>query len=394
MSETTVEQPSEFTLELQDAIEEELNLASPSSPSHQEEPVAVLGATDPLFEEALAEKDDAAMEIEGRWGNFEALPEETTVPHKEAKEEGKKRRREAKTEKAERELQTNAYKHSQKRLRKEAKNLCLKDLIAKSISHGKEDYSSPVVASPNTPASPWSPRLAGEITNRFLSNVKNQQKQTFQKIMNKELGNSQSMTTSRSQHYVRKLHETEKSQQGSTAVMDVAELVIEEETVEEKEVTDFDFVSGDSRTASFNFDSERIPSYVGESDQSTAADREKEKAEIRALTRKHEIWKLKQRQMKSNALLQSTQPKSVTAASPVVMTTPEPSGRPSDSLPLTLKATLENRTFSTPTIKETKLTVDDISMIRRINSFDNISNKRVVVFETSAKENSNSKSTM
>ncbi|AYU83069.1 hypothetical protein, conserved [Leishmania donovani] len=176
----------------------------------------------------------------------------------------------------------------------------------------------------------------------------------------------------------------------------------------------------------------RLPSFSSTPAESRKAEEEEEEEAsqqqdqvMRSLARKHEIWKLKQRHLRAQeqvelderakAMQQQKSTKTLAAVTSTSSSVSVPLARgDADSAPATsaTEASAASAPFFTGIFRNyvaaatgvqrsdrngddgataavrsgqvAKLSADDISMIRRINSFDNTSTQRVVVFGTAA----------
>ncbi|KAG5467386.1 hypothetical protein CUR178_01029 [Leishmania enriettii] len=323
-----------------------------------------------------------------------------------------------------------------------------------------------LVSPPNSTA--WSPGLVGELTNRFLARVQQQKRQKFEQMVSRELSQSQALSQTRSLTlHPRQLGGAEDDRGDDNVERDprwrtdsamasgfaapVDELVIGEENDEAanwmpadpfsltsqhaRRTTQRESVSGDEVVLLGASSSQegRFPSFSTTPAENRKAEEEEEakasqeqKEVVRSLARKHEIWKLKQRQMRAQeqvelderAKMIQHQKSSETVAT--ATSSPSSSVRvglargDAESAPATssLATTAASAPFFTDffrpfqaatagisyrghsssdrapitarSIQSAKLSAEDISMIRRINNFDNTSTQRVVVFGTAA----------
>ncbi|KAG5466846.1 hypothetical protein LSCM1_01023 [Leishmania martiniquensis] len=331
-------------------------------------------------------------------------------------------------------------------------------------------FSPTSLVSPSSPSNgtAWSPDLVGELTNRFLAHVQQQKRQRFEQMVSRELSQSQvqSQTRSLRQH----LHQCggaeddkgddyregdprlrKDSAAANRFAAPVEELVIGEEDDETanwmpadpssptsqhaRRMVQRDAASNDevallgactSQEGRFpSFSTAPLEGRKAEEEEEAKASQEQEQV-VRSLARKHEIWKLKQRQMRAQAqvdlderareIQQKRSSKPVAAvtssSSPSVpvrlarddaelasatssMATGAMSApfftslfRPYEAATAGVCQSGHDGSNSTPmaarSIQSAKLSAEDISMIRRINSFDNTSTQRVVVFGTAA----------
>ncbi|KAL7702264.1 hypothetical protein NQL31_007870 [Lotmaria passim] len=405
---------------------------------------------------------------------------------------GTLRQRRAREKAAEAELQ-NAFKHSQRALRKQAKSVNMRDVFARSITLPSppppadanastsltfppsplvaEDSSSgngvrtaggnvfspsspsfrlgtplfsPVGAlSPTTPlgnGGAWSPCVVGELTNQFLANVKHQRRQKCELFVSRELTQSQTMSQARSLHthpygedgteetghpsLQQQQHLPSSMTDGGTAngrgfPAPVDELVIGDEDNEAANWMPAEASSPASlhgrrmvmRDTNANDDIVLLGgSSAGEegcytTSPSTTAS-ESRKAEdlasqqhqqqvVQSLSRKHEIWKLKQRQLKAQQQVdlderaKAKQQQQLSVASSTAASATFASATVTTSA-TTWQGFIRTSQISSPagtafrTLHKANLSPDAISMIRRLNSFDSTSAQRVVVFGTAA----------
>ncbi|KEG08355.1 hypothetical protein DQ04_07381000 [Trypanosoma grayi] len=244
---------------------------------------------------------------------------------------------------------------------------------------------SPTGASQSS--STWSPTIATSITNRFLSNVQQQKKQTFERLMQKEMTSSQLS-------FSRLTGDDGESNDG------MPELVIGDETaIMEPPVSERDILPVESPPevgGSSLFDA---PLLGGNTSRSfIELDEEKEQAQSEALMRKHELWRLRQKHLreqlhaeKAVSQLKRTEPQSSHAQAPTT-TTPTTAVVSSSAVSARVSTGDVNGSFDVLMVTQRSvmqrahgatlgLSTDHIDMIRRVNNFDNTSSQRVVVFE-------------
>lgn len=406
---------------------------------------------------------------------------------------GTLRQRRAREKAAEAELQ-NAFKHSQRALRKQAKSVNMRDVFARSITLPSpplpadanastsltfppsplvaEDSSSgncvrtaggnvfspsspsfrlgaplfsPVGAvSPTTPlgnSGAWSPCVVGELTNQFLANVKHQRRQKCELFVSRELTQSQTMSQVGSLHthphgedgteetghpsLQQQQHLPSSMTDGGTAngrgfPAPVDELVIGDEDNEAANWMPAEASSPASlhgrrmvmRDTNANDDIVLLGgSSAGEegcyttSPRTTASESRKvedlasqqhQQQVVQSLSRKHEIWKLKQRQLKAQQQVDlderakaKQQQQQLSVASSTAASATFASATVTTSA-TTWQGFIRTSQISSPagtafrTLHKANLSPDAISMIRRLNSFDSTSAQRVVVFGTAA----------
>lgn len=341
--------------------------------------------------------------------------------------------------------EVSAFRQSQRSLRREARSVNMKEVICRSTSmttllesptneslvsamrvevaptNCSSNPFSPQLMSP-TSTTVWSPTSVGDITSRFLASVQMKKQQSFQRLLTRELAQSQTscgLEGGDSQSIVLEdelvigavdeeanwlpaptegIHPSSLAQKRSRASVP----------------TDNGFLN--DRTASTGLDefsSSRLPSHVGGDVNSQQVDDAKtnsqEEAMTRAITRRHEIWKMQQRQIRANRLAATSSTVPRTAQSSILPTavqaTPLVSSRNADAAHETpsMEALLSMRALRNPkcssgagsSIRDVKLSDTDLTLIRRLNSFDNTSTQRVVVFGAAtsskgAKDNSSS----
>ncbi|KAG5466301.1 hypothetical protein LSCM4_01447 [Leishmania orientalis] len=321
-----------------------------------------------------------------------------------------------------------------------------------------------LVSPPNSTA--WSPGLVGELTNRFLAHILQQKRQKFEQMVSRELSQSQALSQTRSlTRHPRQLGGAEDDKGDDNVEHDphwrtdsaiangfaspVDELVIGEEDEEAANWMPADPSSPTSQHARRIMQREsvsedevvllgasssqegRFPSFSTTPAENRKAEEEEEakasqeqKEVVRSLARKHEIWKLKQRQMRAQEQVElderakmiqlqksSKAVTTVTSSSSVIvgLARGDAESAPATSSLATSAASApfftgffrpfqaatagaSNRGHSSSdlvpvtarSIQSAKLSAEDISMIRRINNFDNTSTQRVVVFGTAA----------
>ncbi|KPI90248.1 hypothetical protein ABL78_0630 [Leptomonas seymouri] len=421
---------------------------------------------------------------------------------------GTLRQRRAREKAAETELQT-AFKHSQRALRKQAKSVNMKDVFSRSTTlppplplsdvnansastfpasplfadgssnslltangnafsplsscfrFGTSVFSPVQAVSPTTlsGSSAWSSCVVGELTNQFLSNVKQQRRQKCEQFVSRELTQSQTLSQSRSFHPQPPGEDREEdtiprqARPGDTAATTattsgfsapVDELVIGEEDDEAAnwmpaEVSSPASLHGRRMMRDLNANDDVVllgASFAGEeghhttSPSTAASDSHKnedlaaqQEQVVQSLARKHEIWKLKQRQVKAQQQVElderakaKQQQKQLTTTSSLAGSSTSAShtrttdaeadkeeaistrsaatatamASASSSATATCQSFLHTSQIKSPsavtprTRHRTNLSAEAISMIRRINSFDNTSAQRVVVFGTAA----------
>ncbi|KAG5492683.1 hypothetical protein JKF63_01262 [Porcisia hertigi] len=329
---------------------------------------------------------------------------------------------------------------------------------------GPSVFSHTSCVSPSSPSnsSGWSPSVAGELTNQFLTRLQQQRRQKFEKMVSRELTQTQTWSVPQNQHPqsapedgrgdkdgAHSPHAPTGSAATNAFTTPVDELVIAEEdneaanwlpveppspaTQNSRRVTQVDAAAiADSGLLGASSSQEgRLPSFpttpveirkTGEEEEGEASQHQDKV--VKSLARKHEIWKLKQRQLRAQEQVElderakaMQQPKrtkpvaSLTSSAPCSISIRGHCGD-ADLLPAStakeaggvsaaffsdvlhtsqISATDPHRHApamnkgSMPAVRSissTKLSPDDISMIRRINSFENSSAQRVAVFCT------------
>ncbi|GET92780.1 hypothetical protein, conserved [Leishmania tarentolae] len=335
-----------------------------------------------------------------------------------------------------------------------------------SLPFHSSAFSPATLVSPSSPSSSsaWSPDLVGELTNRFLARVHQQKRQKFEQMVSREL--TQSQTLSQTQSLTQHPRENGGSEVGNcgddnegtphthkdSAMANnfrtpLDELVIGEEENEATNWMPADSLSSTSQHARRIMQRDPVTGnemmLLGASSsdegqflslcttpaesrkaEEEAASQQQEKV-MKSLARKHEIWKLKQRQLRAQeqvelderakAIQQQKSAKSLAPSTSTLSSVSAPStGGEADSS-VRMSATGSSaasapfftgmfRTYATTEMgvycsnrsgddgataavrsrQLAKLSAHDISMIRRSNSFDNTSTQRVVVFGTAA----------
>lgn len=308
------------------------------------------------------------------------------------------------------------FRRSQKALRNEARHLNMKEVLSRSLSgtviaaNDVDDSLSHNISLEPQRSATWSPSLATSITNRFLSSVQQQKKQVFERLIQKELTNSQ-LSISRL---------TAEKGGGDEFL---PELVIGDETAVMEpplppptttRTSSKEDVFGVDISTTFSQTDTTMPiptttTAAPINSQSTGEISEKEEqAQSEALMRKHELWRLRQRHLREKLCVEES-------FSHEKIGDNQRAGRAKLTLAATITKNTTNTTTSTRSvhvahasgadveglterlmfpqrsiIKQTQRTAlglssDHINMIRRVNSFDNTSNQRVVVFKTKKK---------
>ncbi|KAK7195706.1 hypothetical protein NESM_000500900 [Novymonas esmeraldas] len=328
-----------------------------------------------------------------------------------------------------------------------------------SLSRRGGSVFSPLsLVSPSSPSSSsaWSLGLVGELTSRFLANVQQQKRQKCEQMVSRELTQSQALSQTRSlTEPSRQCDDAEaaldgdageqrstRMRAGGAAVNDFAtpvdELVIGEEDNEAanwmpadpsspnsphvRRMVLRDAGGGDEAVLLGASSSEEggLPSLSATSVESRRAEAEEASQQqeqvVKALARKHEIWKLRQRQRRAQEQVESDErakamqhqqqqasaakkPASAATSSSVRAAPGEAESAPSPLLSGLLRiapaAMMDAHALHSGgggggpvagarSIQSAKLSAGDISMIRRLNNFDNTSTQRVVVFGTAA----------
>ncbi|RNF16921.1 uncharacterized protein Tco025E_05017 [Trypanosoma conorhini] len=284
------------------------------------------------------------------------------------------------------------FRRSQKALRKEARHVSMKEVLSRSLS-GVLDASSEA-SNPFSPtagsqlSSAWSPLVASNITSRFLSNVKQQKKQNFERLMQKEIANSQLSIS-------RLTTDDGESEEGLPELVIGDETAVMEPPLMEKEALLVDSGATLSQTDTLLMSSTTSRGFV-------ELDEEAEQAQSEALLRKHELWRLRQKQLREQLREEETVQqlkrgerqatvRGQTSSTQSAMTVTTNSSYSlsatqvaaadvdgcSESIMLTQCSIIQRSQSLTP-----GLSADHIEMIRRANNFDNTSSQRVVVFKT------------
>lgn len=285
-----------------------------------------------------------------------------------------------------------AFRQSQRILRKEGKAISMKEVFSKTLFLSSPELFSfpeesvPSVASPTLSlSSPWSPQVANDITSQFLSTMEAKKKKKFERLVSSTSSKSSwgNFTPPNTDTF---LHSEE-------------ELIIGDEDANMLPP----FCSDDPLLQ------QEEPSLIGslaatdDLSQQNAAVREKnqekeelfEKERIAALSRKHRIWELqKQKRGTLNALetLSNISSENSLPTPSLVFSGTKTTGftHSTHEAPeyfSTIAPLHRIRCASDLSVGESNLSHDDISMIKRINSFDKTAAKQMVVF-TSASEQS------
>jgi hypothetical protein len=329
-----------------------------------------------------------------------------------------------------------------------------------SFRFGMPVFSPSGALSPTTPSgssSGWSPCVVGELTNQFLASVKHQRRQKCEQFVSRELSQSQTRSQTRTlcahSHGGSDVDDDLVHQRGtgrdathphSSFAAPIDELVIGDDDNEAANWMPTDACSpasshgrrmmrdlnanddvvllGGSSAGDEGGQHTTSPSTLdpdNRTQEDLALRQHQQQQVVQSLSRKHEIWKLKQRQLKSQQQVdldqrakakqqqQQQQPSlnvSATTSSLTTITTSTDPARVAGAdaagegvgSAATVGATTTHQNFfhtsqvASPTtnvpriLHKTNLSADAISMIRRINSFDNTSTQRVVVFDTAA----------
>lgn len=303
------------------------------------------------------------------------------------------------------------FRRSQKALRKEARHVNMKEVLCRSLSgitDATNDVSNPL-SSPTglRSSSTWSPLLATSITNRFLSNVQQQKKQAFERLLQKEMTNSQ-LSISRLT--------TENGEPDDC----LPELVIGDETANMEPPNTEEDVFLVNIPASFS-QTDTPPVENTTSQNLVELDDAEERAQSEALMRKHELWRLRQRHLRAKrsaeesvsqaklrdntqtlrtqSLMQVAAATTTSSAASITTTTTLTTTTTTTQAMSTMPAAdvdglAEGLMLSQRGIMHRSqsitlgLSADHIDMIRRVNNFDNVSNQRVVVFESKSSKQS------
>ncbi|EAN77210.1 hypothetical protein, conserved [Trypanosoma brucei brucei TREU927] len=289
------------------------------------------------------------------------------------------------------------FRQSQKALRKEARHVSMKEVLCRSLpglNDGINERSNLFTPSGVSQASStWSSAVAADITNRFLSNVQQKKKETFERLLQREMTNSQLSFSS--------------AGEGDASLGGVmGELVIgDESAVMTPPASDSNFLAGEgalveltTETApSLSSTQDPFMSCNGMSQGFVELDEETEQAQSDALVRKHELWRLRQRHLRAQRSGEESNPQvklekddhqhkslssTFTGTTLSTLSTGALQGVATHDADGAIDTVLTHRSALKRTISATlELSTDHIDMIRRANSFDNISCQRIVVFE-------------
>eukprot|EP00796_Vickermania_ingenoplastis_P005312 gene5312-3814_t len=273
-----------------------------------------------------------------------------------------------------------AFRQSQRVIRRESKHMSMKDVLRTTVmSPSSFSLSQPAMEESFPNSSPtasmssiWSPQTANDITTQFLSSVEASKRRRFERIVTRETGNSQSSLF-------------------TSPVMNMDFVQLEEELV----IFDENANSGPPAEVDVIPQGEEWERSIPEGNSISAVtdpyqlslkeekEEELEKQRIDAISRKHKIWELRQQRKRAEIDLEQDSLSSKENASPTFSAAMS-SGIariPEAFTPmLSLHTTRHANDLS---ISESRLSHDDISMIKRINSFDKTSSQRVVVFAAS-----------
>ncbi|ORC92204.1 uncharacterized protein TM35_000044180 [Trypanosoma theileri] len=307
------------------------------------------------------------------------------------------------------------FRRSQKALRKEARHVNIKEILCRSLG-GIPDASSDV-SNPFSPtgvsqtSSTWSPSMATSITNHFLSNVQQQKKQTFERLLQKEMTNSQ-------------LSFSRLTPDDGNSSGEEIELIIGDETaIMEPPNTENDILIMEDTVTSTSIDNSLF-GHTTTSRGFVEMDEEAEQAQSEALMRKHELWRLRQKHLREKLRTEEAAvsqgksgdhhpssripPSSSLSSTPAVIssssmtttttttttTTAAVRGSTADvdgsfDVLMMAQRSVIHRSNSNNTLR---ITADHMDMIRRANNFNNTSSQRVVVFEARGKNRGNADS--
>ncbi|PBJ73162.1 hypothetical protein BCY84_13980 [Trypanosoma cruzi cruzi] len=287
------------------------------------------------------------------------------------------------------------FRRSQKALRTEARHVNMKEVLSRSLSglfDGSGEASNPFSpAAGSQSSSAWSPLVANSITSQFLSNVRQRKKQTFERLLQKEIANSQ-LSTSRLTPDDGEYDDR------------IPELVIGDETaVMEPPSMGHDALLMDAGTTSSQADTLLMGNTTSRG--FVELDEEAEQAQSEALMRKHELWRLRQKHLRERLRAEESVPQLKRGGHEASLR-----GQPQTTVPMnfvtqstssltTARGTTADVDGPTETlvlahcsiIQQSQslalgLSADHIEMIRRANNFDNTSSQRLVVFETKSRK--------
>lgn len=272
-----------------------------------------------------------------------------------------------------------AFRQSQRIIRKEAKKMCLKDMLSKTVISPPSiaEDSSSFFSSPTFNDCGWSPEIADDITSQFLSSVEENRKKRFEKFVSRDNGLSQMSVGS----------------PVSDSFTCNGELVIYDEDANMVPPSEklFSFLDDECEKELSNFI--EVESTISKSSPvSYELDLVREKEKAAALSRKHRIWELQQRQRREEKILdlckesleQKSQPIAPSASNSVAHSH---AGGAVDSF-VPVPSLYVKRHPHDLSISESNLSTDDISMIQRINNFDKSGSHRLVLFSSPCGDNS------
>ncbi|ESL10731.1 hypothetical protein TRSC58_01530 [Trypanosoma rangeli SC58] len=284
------------------------------------------------------------------------------------------------------------FRRSQKALRNEARHVNMKEVLSRSLSgilDGSSEGSNPFSPTAGSQlSSAWSPLVASDITNRFLSNVQQQKKQNFERLLQKEIANSQLSIS-------RLTTDDGESDDGTPELVIGDETAVMEPPSMESDALLIDTGATSSQTDTLLLGNTTSRGFV-------ELDEEAEQAQSEALLRKHELWRLRQKHLREQlreeeTVLQLKRGEHQTTLSGQTSSTQSTMNATTNSTcPLSAtRVTAADVDGSTETLMLAQcsiiqrsqslasgLSAHHIDMIRRANHFGNTSSQRVVVFKT------------
>lgn len=287
---------------------------------------------------------------------------------------------------------TTAFRQSQHILRKEGKHVSMKEVISKTFpaysplsSTSQEESVRSLDSLTPSLSSPWSPQVANDLTSQFLSAVEQKKKRKFEHLIS--VNSSKSFSFG---NYA--------SDSNAPMMCSEEELIICDEDANMGPPFSPDdpllFPADSSKMdliASLN-NSKRL----GEEYNEKGHQREElvEKERIAALSRKHRIWEMQRQKRQTVDALKSLATSTAATKSSLshhngmeVKSTgiSDPASEPSEYFP-TITPLHRIRSANDQSVSQSNLSMDDISMIQRINSFDKTAAQHMVVFTSTSKK--------
>lgn len=345
--------------------------------------------TDILIIDWIADQQNNHLPERGNSLDIKEASSPVAKPEKRSEESSKKLNR--KTHRSE-DPSTVAFKQSQRILRKEAKRISMKEVISNTFSASSPpsffsneesmvSFSSPALSL----SSPWSPEIANDITSQFLSTVEEKKKRKFEQLIS-----SSSSKSSPIRAY---------ASEGSDAIAcNDDELIIcdEDANMGPPFSPDDPLLLPDDSSWMVSTDISSGSKRLGEATEEKSQQQEElfEKDRIAALSRKHRIWEMQRQKRDTVNTLKSlsttsTQNKSslLPLATVGAKTTGISDPSPETSVYFTTLTPLHRmRCTNDQSVSQSNLSMDDISMIQRINSFGKTAAQNMIVFTSTSKK--------